>query len=802
MAWNKNGYIAALSLAFIFAACGGDSGNNATTSEITEALSSNSKSSQSTDDVKSCKDDPFFSTWEGCYCEDGTWVCDLSTSSSSTLISSSSSCANCVMDRSSSSSSDKRDSVFVSAQIVNKTISGLAQKGPFDVGSVISLYQLDGKTFVQKENTYTSKVADANGAFEISNISQSSPYASIQVNGSYRSEITGKFSNGKITLKSFADLSNRSYININMLTHLTNNRIAYLASTGVSVSEAKKRAESEILKIFNVKDDVKNFENLNLFGKNSGNAVLLTISVLMQRDLNVTDINSLLSEFEKDFEEDGIWNDETAKAKIADWASAKDLAGGLDTIRNNIEKWKLGTVPSFEKYVRNYWYASYGLGECSKSREGEVLADTNKFSSNYEKKVRYICKDTAWRKASYFEMDTYKWEKGEDGEMKKGNVTGRKYIYDAEQETWRDPSAEEEGFGGCTLERENDIAQFSNVSIRYWYICKSRKWVVADTIEVDTRGWAEGADGEIKKGDSTNVFYKYDEILKKWMTANKNDTTLKLNGCTTKREGEVKTSLTDASYYQCKTLRWNGLNEVWIWGISIENYLNPSISYGSMTDYRDGKTYRTVKIGNLEWMAENLNYSDSSLTKSLLKSSWCYNDEEANCELGGRLYTWAAAKDSVQIANDLMEYYSGVVVQEPIKGCGYGVSCGHMTGTPSVCPPGWRLPMKSEFEKLPSSFFESKGKSLKGWNDGKNGTDNYGFSAIPVGMRDDEGVFVQDGYGTCIWSAEEVGAGSCRTDGLGTDCNEAVAHANYMCFGKKPERRVNKKYGLSVRCVK
>ena len=143
----------------------------------------------------------------------------------------------------------------------------------------------------------------------------------------------------------------------------------------------------------------------------------MAISIMMQRDLNVADINSLLSEFETDFEKTGKWN-ESAQAKIADWASAKDLAGGLDSIRSNVEKWKLGTVPDFEKYVRNYWYASYGLGTCSKSREGEVLADTNKFSSNYEKKVRYICKDTVWRKASYIEMDTYQWGKGEDGEMK------------------------------------------------------------------------------------------------------------------------------------------------------------------------------------------------------------------------------------------------------------------------------------------------------------------------------------------------------------------------------------------------
>lgn len=54
------------------------------------------------------------------------------------------------------------------------------------------------------------------------------------------------------------------------------------------------------------------------------------------------------------------------------------------------------------------------------------------------------------------------------------------------------------------------------------------------------------------------------------------------------------------------------------------------------TDSRDGKKYRTVKIGDQIWMAENLNYS----------SGTCYKKEDANCDRYGRLYTWKDALDA------------------------------------------------------------------------------------------------------------------------------------------------------------
>ena len=186
----------------------------------------------------------------------------------------------------------------------------------------------------------------------------------------------------------------------------------------------------------------------------------------------------------------------------------------------------------------------------------------------------------------------------------------------------------------------------------------------------------------------------------------------------------------------------------WSWDIPKECRFNPAITYGNMTDKRDNRAYKTIKIGSQTWLAENLNYADSTKTPSLLKRSWCYDNVAKNCEVAGRLYTWAAAIDSVKL------YNGGKGVD-----CGFGKTCTLPAKVQGICPSGWHLPDTTEWRTLftevgvKSMVGGAKLKSQTGWYNSGNGTDAYGFSALPVGNRAPSGSFGNEGGYTEFWSA-------------------------------------------------
>lgn len=454
--------------------------------------------------------------------------------------------------KSSSNSVNGTDEGFVT--ITDKTISGVSQKGPFVNGSSVTVQELDGETLAQTGGSFEGKIKNDMGEFSVKVKKLESQYALLKATGFYRNEVTGGKSKSQVTLYALTDLSNRDEVNVNLLTHLAHERTLYLATEkGLSVAEAKKQAESEVLKSFGIEGDFAAAEDLNIFGESDQNAALLAISILMQGDLSEADFSERLANYAADIETDGIWNDSKTATKIADWANEQSLGSGLTKIREKITKWELSAdVPMFEKYVNNYWWQKYGLGTCESKREGEVLKNQNVASTNANE--YYICKSGAWEIAGDIEKDTYMWldptakRTEKDGDVRYGDVvTTNCYVF--EDKTWRSGNSNDCSLDlrGCTKLRQDTVGKGSD---KAWYICDAKTWRNATTYEKDTFGWKDSTDGVIKKGNVTDSVYVFDKTA--WRTATNVES--KLGGCTEALTGSVNNI--ESIYYICKSSNW------------------------------------------------------------------------------------------------------------------------------------------------------------------------------------------------------------------------------------------------------
>ena len=574
--------------------------------------------------------------------------------------------------------------------IVDKTISGVSQKGPFLNGSSVTVQELDGETLAQTGLGFEGKIKNDLGEFTVKVNKLESQYALLKANGFYRNEVTGEKSKSQITLYALTDLSNRDEVNVNLLTHLAYERSLYLATVDtLSVAKAKKQAESEIFKSFGIEGDFAAAEDLNIFGADDQSAALLAVSILMQSDLSEGDFSERLADYAADIESDGIWNDAKTATEIADWASNRSLTGTLTAIRNNIAGWGLSAdVPAFEMYVNNFWWQNYGLGICDAKREGEVLKNQNTASVNAD--VYYICKSNSWQVASDIEKDTYKWldpavkHTEKDGDVRYGDVV-KTNCYVFEDKTWRSGNANDCSLElrGCTALRQDTVGLGVD---SVWYICDEQNWREASTVEFDTYQIECSENGIIVNG-RINVGNKYVCDGGIFRAAAK----LEINAdssCTSYNRNVFYILPYQHSFYKCTE---NG------WVISTEKK-----NQGTMVDERDGKVYKTVWVDNQLWMAENLNYADSVNYPSMLGKNWCLNDKDS-CDKYGRYYTWTAAIDYVYWSKQGKTCRDGVI--------DYPSTCVLPDTVQGICPKGWHIPNIKEWEILDSTMTDESYRS-------------------------------------------------------------------------------------------
>lgn len=200
----------------------------------------------------------------------------------------------------------------------------------------------------------------------------------------------------------------------------------------------------------------------------------------------------------------------------------------------------------------------------------------------------------------------------------------------------------------------------------------------------------------------------------------------------------------------------------------------------------DGNVYKTVEIGKYKWMAENLKtitfnngaeiplVEGSSNWSGLNSAGYCwYDDNKSNANIYGALYNFFAVN------------------------------------TGKLCPKGWRVPSDEEWMYL-EGYVDShykigdpiwkesrirgynagmRLKSKTGWKLNGNGTDEFGFSALPGGER---------------LTSFNNSKGSCGFWWTSTEFEQSSAW--YRCviysFSEVSRGPHPKSMGFSVRCLK
>ncbi|MBI9037002.1 MAG: hypothetical protein JEY97_02610 [Bacteroidales bacterium] len=241
-------------------------------------------------------------------------------------------------------------------------------------------------------------------------------------------------------------------------------------------------------------------------------------------------------------------------------------------------------------------------------------------------------------------------------------------------------------------------------------------------------------------------------------------------------------NIVDFHYGEGYLIKMNNADEL----IYVTDTINNCPS--SFIDPRDGQEYGAVMIGEQCWMAENLNIGEmingsQSMTENGIIEKYCYDNDAANCEIYGGLYQW----------EEMMDYTTN-------------------EGAQGICLNGWHIPSDEEWKQLegevdslygyPDTVWDDSGprgydaglnlKSQTGWAWG-NGTDLYGFSALPAGHYStwNNGSFYDLLIGAYFWTTT-------------IKFSQTAAWMRELCYSNGMVFRtpLSFDYSLSVRCIK
>lgn len=242
-------------------------------------------------------------------------------------------------------------------------LSGDFQKGPFVIGSRISIQEFN-EDLIPSGRTFQTSTISNTGSYSM-DILLDEDVVEVSAQGYYFNEITGSLSSSTLHLSALASVSQNENINVNILTHLSKKRIQTLVASGVDFSTAKTQTENEVQALFpfiSERGGIDGFDRMNISESGDNNAYLLVISSILQNINTATpQFSQFIEHLAQDISDNGVVDDNTLIESIDSSAKTIDLS----LIRSNLETYYSGlaealSLPDFELLINRAPVADAG----------------------------------------------------------------------------------------------------------------------------------------------------------------------------------------------------------------------------------------------------------------------------------------------------------------------------------------------------------------------------------------------------------------------------------------------------------
>ncbi|MBO7414105.1 MAG: hypothetical protein J6U20_10690 [Fibrobacter sp.] len=291
--------------------------------------------------------------------------------------------------------------------------------------------------------------------------------------------------------------------------------------------------------------------------------------------------------------------------------------------------------------------------------------------------------------------------------------------------------------GKCTDKRKGEVIFVTEDDREY--VCFSGKWISTDEEDISSSSAKQSSSTEKTSSSSKNKELSSSSSAKDEVSSNskQSSSSKEIPSSSSKEESsssvaKLVAKIMPSGAYNCDVYRC-------VPTIELNLTMLADGEYGEFMDPRDSIVYKTIKIGTQVWMAQDFAFRYSHETAQ----SACYIStgyKPTDTCLQNRLYKWSAAMDSAGVFSD-----DGL-------GCGDGVPCNKSGNIQGVCPDGWHIPSREEWNVL----VDNSGKDdITRWDNLTLGN-STGFSVRSgvVWYPNDKGDKFNSNQ-KCFWSSTE-----------------------------------------------